>query len=223
MPIPVSTFPETIRRVLEAFQSEIRTALPGIVDSYDAATQTADVVPGLTNPILASDEDQDDLRERFPTLVAVPVVWPRSSNFYMHAPLSRGDGVLLVFNELDPGAWRSTGDVADPGHSSRHGMYGAVAIPGFVPRAAALSDADGTHPRIGIDGGEHIEFRSGEIRAAGTSELATWDGLATVVDALVNSPTTVNDGGAGYKAAISAAIQADPRWTNRRTTKLKGG
>ena len=163
---------EALRRILDSQAAETHTALPGIVRSYDASKQTADIEPALLRPLPALDEDSEDPRERLPIIPSVPIAWPRAGGFFLHFPLAPGDSVLLVFSELDMNAWRQSGAVSDPGMGQRHGLSGAVAIPGLYPRPNPIGSASGSYGRIGEDGGAFVEFRPGEIRAGGSAAVA---------------------------------------------------
>ena len=214
---------ETLRRIIEAQSVELHTAIPGIVRSYDASAQTADIEPGLLLPIPALREEEEDPRERLPIIPNVPVCVPRGASFHLTFPLSPGDTVLLVFSESDINTFRQNGQVADPGVPTRHGLSGAVAIPGFVTANAPVGDASGSYGRIGVDGGAHVEFRSSEIRAGGSDTLAKESGLQAVYDAINAATPGSSDGGAALKAAIIAALNANANWINKGTTTLKGG
>lgn len=219
---PTTTLAESLRRVLSAARSEIHTAIPGIVRSYDAATQTADVEPGVLLPLPALSEESEDGRERLPILPSVPVAWPRAGGFFLHFPLSAGDTVLLVFCESDTGSFRGSGDVSDPGTPERHGLSGAVAIPGYVTRPDPEASADGSHGRVGRSGGPFVEFRSGEIRAGGSEDLALAAALDAIYTAIANAVPGSSDGGAALASSIQALLDADPRWVGRATSVLKG-
>jgi len=181
---PLSTA-ETLRRVIESHALDLHVALPGVVRSYDHETQTADVEPGVQRVRPAEDEDTDaDSPERLPVIPAVPVAWPRAGGHFVHWPMQAGDSVLLVFSESDLNAWRESGGVVDPGIGARHGLSGAIAIPGLYPRADVIASADASNGRIGRDGGHYVEFRADEIRIAGGEDLTLADPLEAHLKAI---------------------------------------
>lgn len=186
------TTTEALRRVLDSFASDLHVALPGTVRSYDAATQTAEIELGVRRVLPAADEEQDeDTSEALPILPSVPVAWPRAGGFFLHWPMAAGDTVLVVFSESDLNAWRESGGVVDPGVALRHALSGAVCHPGLSTRANPIADADGTHGRIGNDGGVYIEFQPAEIRAGGAYTLAKRDQLATHLQAIETNLDTI--------------------------------
>lgn len=164
---------DTLRRVIDAALLDVHTALPGRVRSYDAATQTADVVLGARRVVPAADEDQDeDTAEDLPVLVAVPVIWPRGGGYRIHAPLSAGDGVLVIFPEASIDRWLDSGDAADPALPTRHGIDGAIAIPGLGFRGGRISSAPTDGIVIGQDGGPDLKVTGSEVQAGGSLALA---------------------------------------------------
>lgn len=180
---------EALRAILQSFALDLHVALPGIVRSYDAANQTAEVELAVQRVLPAADEDQDaDTTEVLPILPSVPVAWPRGGPGFVHLPMAAGDSVLVVFSESDMNAWRESGDVSDPGVSTRHGLSGAVAIPGLFPRGNTLDNADATNPRFGHDDGSvYVEVTSGEVRCGGTDQLVRRTELAVHLTAIATA------------------------------------
>lgn len=160
-----------------AFAEELHTALPGRVESYDAATQTADVRPMVRRalPNVAGGTTPEDM----PIVRSVPVVWPRVGDWFLHMPLAPGDSVLLVCLERDPARWVRTGDISDPIDHRQHHLAHAVAIPGLFPRSAALSGLPAGKLAIGRTGGPTATIDAVNIDLGGAIKLA----LATLVEA----------------------------------------
>jgi hypothetical protein len=157
--------------------------MPGKVVSYDAAKQVADVRPLLKRAVY--DVDGHKSVEELSVIPAVPVVWPRGGGYYLHFPLAAGDGVLLVFCERDPSAALDRDDVADPGDPRRHGLSGAVAIPGYSAVAKRLAGTDAlAHGSLGHEGGPRIHFDASEIRLG---EATNFVALANLVTARLNA------------------------------------
>lgn len=214
---------EVLRQILAGQKTELHTAMPGTVVSYDATNQVADIRPGIKRVIPATSDEVEDRVEELPILPAVPVAWPRAGTFFVHGVLVAGDGVLLVFCEADINAWLEGNTSSDPGTPERHGLSGAVAVPGLFPSSSSIGTVSSSNPKIGIDGDVNaIEFTSSQVRCGGSASLAMATGLQAMFDAISGASTTANDGGAAFKAAILAALAADPNWTNRNSTVIKG-
>lgn len=189
-----ATWAKVLIDMLDRRMLDVHTSLPGEIVSYDAAKQVADVRPMLKRRIPDPDGG-DDTIEALPTIPAVPVVWPRGGGYCLTFPLAKGDGVMLVFSEADLSAWRDTGEASDPGDVERHGLAGAVAVPGVDTVARALTDASATHLVIGKDGGPaiHIDSTGVKIGAAGASH-----------------PIALGDKVDTWAAAVKAALAAAP-------------
>lgn len=190
MPTPDSA--ETMRRVLEQERAEIHVALPGRVRSYDQAAQTAEIELEIKRVMPSGDDDEPDIVDEYPILPAVPVLCLRGSGFFMHFPQRAGDKVTVLFCEADLNEWRRTGVLSDPGVSTRHGLSGAVCIPGIHHQRNPLGSADIGAPSfdsppyltLGLEGGPIIRIDGSTIQAGGGDALARWAGVEAHLDAI---------------------------------------
>jgi hypothetical protein len=200
---------DVLRRTIDAALLDVHTALPGRVRSYDAATQTADVTLGARRVVPATDEDTtEDTAEDLPVLVSVPVVWPRGGGYRLHAPLTAGDGVLVIFPESSIDRWLDSGDAADPALPTRHGIDGAIAIPGLGFRGGRISSAPTDGIVIGRDGGPDVKITASEVRAGGSAALAEAADVRAHLQAIESALTAVAGGGAStyvYATVLSTA------------------
>lgn len=129
-----------IRGWIEHHLQELHVAMPGRVERYDHATQTADVLPLVRHG--ARQPDGSTAMEDLPVIPTVPVLWPRAGGWFMAMPLAVGDTVQLLVNSAAIGHWRAGGGaVTDPGDLRRHHLSHAVAIPGLATRAQRLKHA----------------------------------------------------------------------------------
>ena len=188
---------EAQRRVLEAFALDLHTSAPGMIRSYDRDTQTASVIVGVKRVVPSQDDDDPDETEVFPILPAVPVLWPFTSEYFLHLPVKVGDGCLIVFSEADLSAWRAgSGQPVDPGVATRHGLSGAVAILGlswqartFSPAADAPEDPAGAE--LGAVDGVRLMVTRSEVRAGGTHALVRASELSAHLAAIRADLVTV--------------------------------
>lgn len=164
---------EVIRLAMEHRLQDVHVALPGRIEKYDAASQKADVQPMIQRRVATSEGDE--ILEALPKLTDVPIVFPRSKEFFVSFPLAAGDYVLLVFNErsLDNFYIGELDEQADPDDFRLHDISSAVAIPGFWPEKGALKEADAANLVVGKDdGGVQIHVTPGdkvEIKLGGGS------------------------------------------------------
>ncbi len=154
---------DVLRLALANFQSSLHVALPGRIESYDAATQTANVKPLLMNTFI-DDDDGSNVVEVLPVISAVPVVFPRGGGFMMTFPLVKGDHCHLIFNERSIDKFQTGGgEDTDPVDTRMHNLSDAVAYVGFYPDSKKLPDADPDNMVIGKSGSTQIHVADGKI------------------------------------------------------------
>ena len=133
------TLAEVMNNAADARERHFGVALPGIVLSYDAATQTASIQPAVNRWVPDESSPDEDLSEPLPALQSVPVMWPKGRNFSVTGTLAAGDPVLLVCIDRDMSGWRTSGAQSDPQDARLHDWSSAVAIPGLVPSTSPFS------------------------------------------------------------------------------------
>ena len=88
-------------------RAELHTGMPGIVETYDAATRRARVLPGL-NALMA-----DGSFTPRPPIVNVPVLWPSFGGITIEAELTAGAAYWLSFSERGLGLFKQALAVSD--------------------------------------------------------------------------------------------------------------
>ena len=104
----------------------VHTSLPGIVQSYDAATRRARVQPAVD--LLLTDGTS----AQKPIILDVPVLWPTGGGYTLSLPLDAGDAVMLLFAERDIQRFKETLAVGPPLSADVMQIQHAVAIAGFL-------------------------------------------------------------------------------------------
>lgn len=171
--------PELLEAFADALCSELHTALPGRVESYDASAQVADVTPQLRRAL--STDSGETVHETLPTLRRVRVMQPRAhqGGWHIHCPLAPGDFVLLVVLERDPTRWITTGELSPTPDTRTHHLAHAIAIPGLYPHAQRLTNPPTNAMVIGREGGARIELRTdGTVVIFGDAIKLGSDGVA---------------------------------------------
>lgn len=192
--------------------------MPGRVQSYDSATQTADIVPLVRKQV--AQPDGEYTMEALPVLPSVPVLFPRMGDWFVSLPIAEGTYGLVIVCAPAIGHWRvGDGDVTDPGDLRRFHMAHAVFLPvGMTPRSEALErtgaageDGNGkpTGMVIGSDAadGSRILMRANgtvEIVAGGAVSIRSSD--ATRVDLQGGTQPYVN--GTLYADALGVCLDA---------------
>jgi hypothetical protein len=185
------SLPEVLTAAIDARLLDLHTCLPGRVQGYNPATQTADVVPVVKRAVATSDGSTK--HEDLPVIHNVPVVFPRGGGCSIQFPLSAGDHVWLMFSEAAMAHWRSTGQISAPGDLRRHDLSYPVALPGIGPM---------TQPLTPIVGNEMV-LDGAAIRLGGLT--ADYVALSTLVAAeLLRIKTDLDT----LKVATSAGLAA---------------
>ena len=124
----VDLTPGDVTAIKQEILSSLHCALPGIVESFDAETQTATVQPAVKH-LLCHPERSEGSPCRsdvsLPLLHGVPVFMPVP--FDVHP----GDPCLLVFADCDIDAWLATGETEKTASGRMHSLSDAFAFVGF--------------------------------------------------------------------------------------------
>lgn len=123
----MATLTEAIKTVINSLVPEIHTCIPGKVSKYDHTLQKAEIKP------LIKYAFEGNSYSEYPVIVNVPVMMPRSKNFYMHFPISKDDTGLLIFSESALENWLSLGGIQEPGDKRKFDLSDGVFIPGLYP------------------------------------------------------------------------------------------
>lgn len=207
---------ELQRRILDARLLDLHTALPCEVQSFDATAQTIDVKPMVKAAVQARDDSE--FEESYPLIRSVPVIYPRSGNYFVAFELAKGDIVTVVFNEWSIDRFRNTGSEGHPIDTQRHGFGGAVAFPGGpYPTNSPISETI-SGLVVGKDGGTLLRIGSDGIAKLGASAdsveaLAIASKVKGELDKIVitlgtgSTPSGAVTWGTPYTAAAVAATK----------------
>jgi len=121
----VGSLSTLLRRAVGRELMDVHTALPGIVDTYDATSRRARVTPAIR--ILLDD---GSLLDR-PPIPDVPVLFPAGGGLSLTFPLERGDPVLLVFSQRGMDGFKIAFTASAPSRGPIMDMSDAVALAGF--------------------------------------------------------------------------------------------
>jgi hypothetical protein len=211
---------DIIRGAIENRLAEVHTMIPAKVESYDPASQKADVTPLIKR--FQEGADGETIEEDYPKISGVPVAFPRAGSLAITFPIQAGDHVTLIFCETSTEAFQSSAGRApvSPDLFQRFDLTDAVAIPGWYPDQKALGSTDQENVVIGQDG-------------LPTDFVAVAQKVKTELDALVNDINALkavfsgwvvvaNDGGAALKTAAGSWYGSPlPASTSTKAEKVK--
>lgn len=173
MTSPVS-MPDAIRQAVLYQLSNIHTALPGEIISYDYTTQSASIQP-LLNKVWSYGDPTP-----MPILENVPVIFPRAGGASLTFPVVSGDTCLLLFIERSVDLWKTSGGQVSPDDPRKFNLSDGVAIMGLSPfseTSQATNNEDllltynGSSFRIKASGDVVIETSSTVAIGTSTTEL----------------------------------------------------
>lgn len=184
------TLAEVIRSHVLANLSEMHIALPGRIESYDAATQKASVQPLLKLPF----EDEEGARqvERLPVIPGVPVQFPQGGGYRLTFPVAAGDTGLLLFSEASLDVWLAEGGEVDPRDDRRSHLTDAIFLPGVRSFKTPITDAHETKLSLGKEGGLQLFIDGDKIQLGaevGTQGAGLGDNIESYLLGL--SPTSL--------------------------------
>lgn len=140
---------ELLNHVKDRWAADVRVALPGRVEKYDAQTQLVDVKPLVNDRFEVADGVQS---LELPVIPSVPLMFPGAGGFHITFPVQKGDEVLLIFSDKSIDAWQNQGGISDPDDARRHHLTDAIAIPGLHNNKGSISSVSTSIVEIGKDG-----------------------------------------------------------------------
>ena len=192
---------DVLQQVVRSELARVHTALPGVIESYDATTQTAEV----RIPIRFSRRDPDT-GERVPyappPLPNVPIAWPAGGGgaYSDTWPLQRGDEVWLSFAERSVDEWLLTdGELVTPADVRRFSLSDAVATP-VRSRSQLPGDAVAEDARV---------IRGDEV-CLGSASASDYVALASLVESELSTIWKAINGHTHTVANALASPQPGP-------------
>ena len=163
----ISSLHDALIAALSGWQAGIWTALPAVVQSFDAAAMTIVAQPTIQAKVLNQKgiwEDKD-----MPLLLDVPVCFPTGGGFTMTFPIAAGDEVLIVFSSRCIDTWWQLGGTQNVQAEWRmHDLSDGFAIIGPRSQPRKISGISTNSVQIRKDDGAvFIELASGQINIKG--------------------------------------------------------
>lgn len=182
--LATSLDPQTINNAVLTQLLETHTAIPGIIDKFDAEKQTAEVRPAL-KVLYAPDNEVAGKPQWVPATlcVDVPVVFPGNANYMLTFPVKQGDECLLVFAERCINHWFTQGGVQEQEELTHHDASDAIAVMGLRSQPNKITDFNNNNLQLrNADGDVVVTLdENGKITVdvSGTTMLVE-DGKVTI-------------------------------------------
>lgn len=182
-----------VRAALRGWQAGIWTALPGIVQSFDAEKCTVEVQPAVQAQ--TQDKNQNWQNVNLPVLPDVPVLFFGTAAFALTLPVAAGDEGLLVFGSRCIDAWWQQGGVQPQAENRMHDLSDAFFIPAPMSQQKKFSDISTTEPQLRRANGE-VLLALTETGARVKGNLAVEGSLSVTGNMQIDGEITGEGGGA---------------------------
>lgn len=192
---------EALRLALLGWQSEMWTALPGILDSFDAAKMTAVVQPTIKGKWRSKGGAISDVQ--LPQCLDVPVIFPGGGGFTLTFPMAAGDEGLLVFASRCIDAWWQSGGVQNQAEIRMHNLSDGFFLPGVrsVPRALSNLSPNSVQLRAD-DGTAYVDIAAAQLTLKHPTKIVLdAPKVETTADLQVDGATKLNTGAQAVKLA----------------------
>lgn len=118
---------EHVKKSFDNYDFDLRCASPGIIVSFDANTQTAEIQLTVTERIKI---DGVESVEKVPILPDVPIIIPQIKGYSLTFPIEPGDECLVIFSDTCFDAWFQSGGIQNQMSLRRHDLSDGFAIVG---------------------------------------------------------------------------------------------
>lgn len=177
---------EQSRVAFSGMQAGLWTALPGIIQSFDASALTCTVQPAISGAVRTPEGGT--VEQRLPVLLDCPVVFPGGGGCTLTFPLTAGDECLVVFASRCIDSWWAHGGVKGQAEFRMHDLSDGFVLPGVRSQARKFSAGSKTQLRTD-DGGTLVEIESGKIRLKGN---VTVEGNLTITGTTIGNGVNLN-------------------------------
>lgn len=128
-----TTLYDAIDSHIQRFSKNLYTAMPAIVDSYDATTQTVSAKPAL-------NRKTEDSHLPWVSISDIPVVFPSAGGGLLSFPVNVGDTVLLLFSKDSIDQWKAgDGSAVNLNSERTHSASDAIALVGLYTTQTHLN------------------------------------------------------------------------------------
>ena len=186
----IDTLASVIAKGYKEGIKDLHTSLPGIIVSFNPATQQASIQPAIKRVFIARGAEEQILTPSpLPVLINVPIIFPRGGGFSLTFPVKQGDECLIMFCERSIDNWHQFGGVKSPTARRFHDLSDAVAYVGLSSLPNKIPDFNADDTELKSDNGAVIFT----IREDGTSNLkSTTSVTIDTPETIITGNVTIN-------------------------------
>jgi len=152
---------------LQLWQSDIWTALPGIVQAVNLAEETVDVQVAVK--MTQTDKMGVETQISVPKLIHCPIAFPSGGGFLLALPIAAGDEVLIIIASRCVDGWWDNGGEQPQLEFRMHDLSDGFVIPGIRSRPRARSGLSSANVQLRKDDGTALL----EITPSGNINITT--------------------------------------------------
>lgn len=197
---------EWVSIALGGLQSKLWTALPGIIQSFDAGAMTCVVQPAIQ--ALVRDEAGALASVDLPLLLDCPVQFPAGGGCTLTFPVAPGDECLVVFASRCIDSWWQSGGIQAQAELRMHDLSDGFALLGFRSQPRVIGAISGTAAQLRTDDGAafvEVDSASHAINITSTAPInVTSTASANVTAPIINLAAA----GQALQKFITEAFQA---------------
>jgi hypothetical protein len=165
------------RKMIDAALSRLRVAAPGIIQSFNATKQTAEVKIAIREHLNINGNLS---WVEIPLLVDVPVYFPRAGGYCLTVPISAGDECLVIFADFCIDAWWQSGGIQNQVDKRRHDLSDGFALVGVTSQPKKVSGYSPNTVQLRNEAGNAV------VEIDGTTINVTTSGIANVTGNSIN-------------------------------------
>lgn len=213
MPVSVQSRTGDEQQIMEQVQhnvsSQLRVALPGIIQSFDP-----DMVTAVVQPAIRGFDGEKSVQ--LPLLLDVPVVFPGAGDVFLTFPVNPGDECELNFNDRGIDFFWQNGGVQVPADSRMHHLSDATCRVGQISQPNRIKNISTTTSQFrSADGNTFFELnpKTQKIRIVAPggldveTPLATFSQAVTVKGLLSWMGGMIGSAAKGIAAKITGAVE----------------
>ncbi|MBR8471928.1 MULTISPECIES: Gp138 family membrane-puncturing spike protein [Burkholderia] len=191
---------EALKHAIGARLTEVWTALPGTVESFDPVAMMVSVQPGTKDSI--RNEDGTISTSLFPLLTDCPVVWQGGGGVTATFPIAAGDECLVVFASRCIDAWWQSGGVQEQAESRTHSLADGFALVGVRSRPRALPGVSTTSAQLRSDDGSTFFDLNPSTQKVKIVAPGGFEVIAPTQVLTASTSLTVNAPQSGFSGAV---------------------
>jgi len=167
---------QTAQAIADSVSTQIRVAMPGIIQSFDPDAVTAVVQPAIKGYETGADGTRQS--RTLPLLVDVPVVFPTAGGVTLTLPINPGDECELKFQDRCIDFFWQSGGVQEPVDDRMHDLSDATCSVGQISQPNRIKNVSTTSAQLrSVDGSTFIDLNPAtkkiKIVAPGGVEVIT--------------------------------------------------